>query len=77
MADLSGLQYHDNPEVVSTLTNDFGSMTNEILRQSDFYKNHDFQINEDQSTSAFNTFLRDNLTKESKILLMTFISNES
>jgi hypothetical protein len=47
MADLRGLQYHENPEVVQTLTNDFGSMTNEILRQSPFYENHEFQINED------------------------------
>jgi hypothetical protein len=32
MADLRGLQYFENEEVVATLTNDFGSMTNEILR---------------------------------------------
>ena len=42
MADLGGLQFHEDPEVVQTLTNDFGSMTNEILRQSKFYENHDF-----------------------------------
>lgn len=47
MADLRGLQYHENPEVVQTLTNDFGSMTNEILRQSKFYENHNFEINQE------------------------------
>ena len=42
MADLKGLQFQENQEVIQTLTNDFGSMTNEILRQSRFYENHDF-----------------------------------
>lgn len=51
-------------------------MTNEILRQSEFYQNHDFEINEEQETSAFNTFLRENVTTDSKIMLLTFISND-
>jgi hypothetical protein len=77
MADLSGLQFHEDQEVVQTLTNDFGSMTNEILRQSQFYENHDFKINEDQEHSAFNGFLRDNITQSSKVLLLTFITNQT
>lgn len=44
MADLRGLQCHENQEVVDTLTSDFGSMTNEILRMSEFYENHDFAL---------------------------------
>lgn len=42
MADLRGLHFHENQEVVESLTNDFGSMTNEILRHSKYYENHDF-----------------------------------
>ena len=61
---------------MQTLTNDFGSMTNEILRQSEFYQNHDFEINEEQENSAFNTFLRENVTTDSKVLLLTYISND-
>lgn len=76
MADLRGLQFHDNQEIVSTLTNDFGSMTNEILRQSEFYENHQFEINPEQAESAFNRFLRDKITPDSNILLLTFISND-
>ena len=57
MADLRGLQYHQNQEIVKTLTDDFGSMTNEILRQSQFYENHTFQLNPEQQQSAFNNFL--------------------
>lgn len=75
MADLRGLQFVQNPEVVQTLTNDFGSMTNEILRQSRFYENHHFEINEDQKQSAFNSFLRQNIERDSKILLLTYILN--
>lgn len=77
MADLAGLQFYENEEVVTTLTNDFGSMTNEILRQSNFYENHEFQINEEQETSAFNQFLRNTVTRQSKIMLLTFVSNEA
>ena len=76
MADLRGLQYFDNEEVIATLTNDFGSMTNEILRQSIYYKDHEFQINEDQKMSSFNQFLRNNIQAQSKIMLLTFIDNE-
>jgi hypothetical protein len=52
-------------------------MTNEILRQSQFYENHDFQLNQDQENSAFNGFLRDSITPSSKILLLTFINNDT
>ena len=51
-------------------------MTNEILRQSKFYENHTFQINEEQETSALNQFLRNNISKTSKVLLITFVSND-
>jgi hypothetical protein len=51
-------------------------MTNEILRQSKFYENHDFKLNDDQENSAFNGFLRDSIKPNSKILLLTFINNE-
>jgi hypothetical protein len=61
---------------VSTLTNDFGSMTNEILRQSKFYENHEFQLNEEQETSAFNQFLQHHVPPQSKILLLSFVTND-
>lgn len=51
-------------------------MTNEILRQSHFYEHHEFQINEEQANSAFNDFLSKNITKHSKILLLTFVNND-
>lgn len=76
MADLRGLQCHENPEIIDTLTNDFGSMTNEILRQSEFYENHEFQMTEDQEQSTFDQFLKKVITKNSSILLLTFINND-
>jgi len=44
MADIKGLA---NTEVMHTLTNNFGSMTNEILKLSPFYASHNFSTNEE------------------------------
>lgn len=76
MADLRGLQFSENQEIVDTLTSDFGSMTNEILRQSDFYENHDFALSPEQESSSLNSFLMETISRQSKILLLTYISND-
>jgi len=44
MGDLEGLSFSEQPEVVQCLADDFGSMTNEILRQSLFYRDYDFYL---------------------------------
>ena len=42
---------------MNCISDEFGSLTNEILRQSNFYINHNFITNENQYNSAFNKFL--------------------
>jgi len=47
--DLGGIECLNasaNPAVVQTLTVNFGSVTNEILKLSPYYADHDFQSNE-------------------------------
>lgn len=77
MADLRGLQSTDNQEIVDTLTNDFGSMTNEILRHSPFYSSHSFSLTQLQEASSLNNFLMNTISIDSKILLMTYINNSA
>lgn len=50
-APIAGLQTCKSKRVLRNLTNDFGCMTNEILKLSDFYKAHSFVINQEQKDS--------------------------
>ena len=72
MADIQGLA---KPEVMQTLTNDFGSMTNAILGLSPFYLNHQFCTNEEQEASSLNKFLKTSIHSRSKILLCTMVED--
>ena len=72
MADIKGLA---KAEVMETLTNDFGSMTNAILKLSPFYAKHRFCTKEEQESSSFNNFLKASIHSRSKILLCTMVEN--
>ena len=72
MADIKGLA---NQDLMKTLTNDFGSMTNAILRLSSYYVNHRFIENYEQQQSSFNRFLYQNVHRGSKILLCTVVQD--
>lgn len=49
-------------------------MTNEILKLSPFYQNHNFKVTKEQENSMFHMFLKSNLVQGSKVLLMCCIS---
>ncbi len=51
-------------------------MTNQILKLSPFYANHDFNPSELQEQSLFNTYLRTQLTLNSKVALICCVSAE-
>ncbi len=47
--DLGGIECLNasaNPYLIQTLTHNFGSVTNEILKLSPYYADHDFSSNE-------------------------------
>ena len=47
--DLGGIECLNasaNPYLIQTLTHNFGSVTNEILKLSPYYADHDFSTNE-------------------------------
>jgi hypothetical protein len=59
--DLGGIECLNssaNPLLVQSLTLNFGSVTNQILKLSPFYANHDFNPSELQEQSLFNTYLK-------------------
>ena len=59
---------------MNCISDEFGSLTNEILRQSNFYINHNFITNENQQNSAFNKFLVSTVKKQTQIFLIAYIS---
>jgi len=63
-----------HPDIVSSLTGNFASMTNEILKRSPFYANHRFETTNQQETSRFTTFLRTTITKDSQVLLLCCVT---
>ena len=75
MADIDGLKKLNAPRTVQNLTNDFGTMTNEILKLSPYYKSHTFVVNEQQRVSALNRFLSNLMSKKVGIQLVTLINN--
>ncbi|CDW84745.1 UNKNOWN [Stylonychia lemnae] len=60
--------------IVQNLTMNFSSVTNEILKLSQYYQNHRFQISEEQESSPFNQYLRQYISQESKVALLCSVS---
>lgn len=75
MADIDGLKKLNAPRTVQNLTNDFGTMTNEILKLSPYYNSHNFVVNEQQRVSALTRLLSNLMTKRVGIQLVTLINN--
>ena len=76
--DLGGIECLTNltnSNLVQTLTLNFGSVTNEILKLSPFYEGHDFQTPEAQELSLFNTYLRAQLNKNSRVAMLCCVSS--
>lgn len=77
--DLGGIECLNsaaNPALVQNLTLNFGSVTNQILKLSPFYANHDFNTSELQETSLFNLFLKSQLTANSRVCLLCCVSSD-
>lgn len=58
LGDLEGLAYTSHPDIIRCLADDFGSMTNEILRQSLFYQDYEFYLSPAQKLSQLNHLFR-------------------
>ena len=54
LANINGLTLSKNKRVLQNLTNDFGSMTNQILKLSEYYADHQFVTNKEQRKSTLN-----------------------
>ena len=76
LADFSGLQNEEEQRIVDTLTNDFGSVTNEILRASSFYRDKQFIINEGQEASAIYKFMQSLFEQSLSVSVVTHITSD-
>lgn len=63
LGDLEGLAFSSHPDIIRCLADDFGSMTNEILRQSLFYQSYEFYLSPAQKQSQLNRLLHQIITK--------------
>ena len=74
LAGIENLNKSQNPLLINSLTMNFSSITNEILKLSQFYSNHQFAISEEQDSTAFNQYLKHYISKQSKIILLCCVS---
>lgn len=74
LGDLEGLAFTAQPDIVRCLADDFGSMTNEILRQSLFYQDYEFYLSPAQKASKLNQLLQATINKQSKVSIFTYLS---
>lgn len=75
-ADISGICEGNKRKVIQNLTYDFGSMTNEVLRLSQYYKDYEFAINETHENMTINRYLQTHMTPHSDVLLVTLIDDQ-
>jgi len=74
LAGIEGLNDSKNSEIIGSLTNNFSSVTNEILKLSPFYSNHPFQVNKHQEASMFHNYLNQTIKGDSRIGIMCCVS---
>ena len=62
------------PQMAKQVSLEFSGMTNTILGLSEFYKDHEIQ---QQSKSEFHQILRERITRDSNVLLVCCVTEQS